>query len=299
MTDHIRFSEHDRILIDGDPHRVIRQSQDGIVLEPLMRPGASTSYRHNQIADFLEAPNFRVERGYFSPDRAQMQLYAKVDRLSDLPGDIRSDVLWKQAYCDAFLALERGGLVKRTETSVSERIEALERDVNLIDAGCQSIGQTSRAGTKRFVRKAPCPCSLLSWVRRYESAGFSPLALVPKTFQKGNRSDRFDSATEELLSICVDRYADPKRLTRIAVSNDTIARFREENLRRVERGDEPLIVPSKRTIIRRINALDPFNVYLKRHGADAANRKFALFELGVEALHPMERVEIDEWQVDL
>ncbi|UWQ29061.1 Mu transposase C-terminal domain-containing protein [Leisingera sp. M523] len=36
-----------------------------------------------------------------------------------------------------------------------------------------------------------------------------------------------------------------------------------------------------------------------QHGVDAANRKFAVYETGISASYPMERVEIDEWKVDL
>ena len=79
----------------------------------------------------------------------------------------------------------------------------------------------------------------------------------------------------------------------------TASRFHEENERRQRAGLRRLHTVSQRTIERRINRLDPFTVASGRLGADRARRDFASYGSGLPRLFPMERVEIDEWQVDL
>lgn len=58
-------------------------------------------------------------------------------------------------------------------------------------------------------------------------------------------------------------------------------------------------MPSRSTVYRAIKRMDPYGTYLQRHGVDAANKKFAIIEYGVQVLRPMERIEIDEWDCDL
>lgn len=58
-------------------------------------------------------------------------------------------------------------------------------------------------------------------------------------------------------------------------------------------------MPSRSTVYRAIKRMDPYETYLQRYGVDAANKKFAIIEYGVQVLRPMERIEIDEWDCDL
>ncbi|OLS46932.1 hypothetical protein BV379_00595 [Rhodovulum sulfidophilum] len=73
----------------------------------------------------------------------------------------------------------------------------------------------------------------------------------------------------------------------------------EENNRRAELGQRPLQVPSERTIERRIDFLDPFEVAVYRDGIDQARMDFGVSSGGLDLLFPLERVEIDEWKADI
>jgi putative transposase len=56
---------------------------------------------------------------------------------------------------------------------------------------------------------------------------------------------------------------------------------------------------SRRTVDRRIDRLDPFFVACHRYGPDAARSMFATSGAGLPKLYPMQRIELDEWLVDV
>lgn len=86
----------------------------------------------------------------------------------------------------------------------------------------------------------------------------------------------------------------------------TVAQSTQKMIKRVsnarlEKGLSALTIPCLRTIERRIDRLDKFEMTALREGIDAARNKFASSGLGVQqmAQFPGERIEIDEWWVDL
>lgn len=97
----------------------------------------------------------------------------------------------------------------------------------------------------------------------------------------------------------IGEYATPLRPTINEIHEKLLRVFAEFNEIRAAQGLPPFRVPSRSTAYRAIKRLDPYQTYLQRYGRDAANKKFALVEYGVSALRPMERVEIDEWEIDL
>lgn len=56
---------------------------------------------------------------------------------------------------------------------------------------------------------------------------------------------------------------------------------------------------SRETVRRAIRRLDPYLVTLHRFGAEAARKLFAPVGPGLNLTRPLERVEIDEWTIDL
>lgn len=208
-------------------------------------------------------------------------------------------MLWKEAWCKAFLAREARGGVKRSAQSVQDAMEALRAEVDRIDRARQSIGGRPRAGKARALRDMPHPRTLLRWVRAYERDGASPLALPRRPRARDSYWRKMEGRAEALLGDCVKGYLSRQCPTARAVAADTRERFEDENRAREAEGLTPLPVPSARTVIREIQRLPAFEKHAARKGMDAARRKFGFIEGGVAAGHPLERVEIDEWQIDV
>lgn len=299
MTIRMRFSKSDRITIDGVSYRYASHTDEGVIFNQVDISNLSQSYTYEELADLLNSQSAILERGYFDWSQAKLRLDYAIDFLADLPKTIQSLVLWKQAYCQTFYELAGHGYINRTEKSVAEYLPKLKESVDEIDELGQYIDTLRRSGKKAYHRVCPCAKTLLNWLRQYEEGGQTALALVPKTSRSGNRRTRFDPVSESFLIKCIDAYASVQRPSKKMVIQDTITKFKEENHRRVQSDERLLHIPSKRTIVRRISNLDPYYTHMRRYGIEAANHKFTIYEEGVPVTYPMERIEVDEWKIDL
>jgi putative transposase len=207
--------------------------------------------------------------------------------------------VWRHAYVTAFLQLYRDGEVFRTPDSVPKALPKLESHVNDLARATQSNWKNPRAGRKNEFRDPPCAKSLLTWVKRYEDGGYSALALVPRTHRSGNRKARFCPQSRRILGTAIEAYLTRRRLNKREVFDEFKKLIDNANEQLLAANQLPLKVESRRGVERAIGSLDPYFTYVQRHGVDAASRKFALYEKGVDASYPMERIEIDEWKVDL
>jgi len=293
------FRADDRLLIDGTAYSFVSQSSDGVTLDSIEKRGLYDSFSFVELSELFRSSRLRYDRGYFARDRADRRRRFGDLLLSNLKENIRSRTLWKVKWCEKFLELEADKKVVRTQASVEEAIPTIKATIDAEREKCQLAGKRGQAGMEIRLYRSPSWRSILKWVRRYVRAGLSALALAPMNAKGVPPSTRFDPESEKFLTRCIEDYASPRRPTKIAIARRTIRRFTVENEKRVAAGLAPLTVPSIRTITRRISRLDPYFTCIRREGIDVANRKFALFEKGVEARYPLERVEIDEWEVDL
>ena len=124
--------------------------------------------------------------------------------------------------------------------------------------------------------------------------GRSVLYDLVRRFRQRGRGDntRFlDKSREDLLTACIkDFYLVPERPSLAALFQELRRRFAENQLP----------APNYRTVVRRLNELDPRYAMAKRHGSKAARDKFG--PVGVSSLHPgapMDIVQIDHTRVDV
>ncbi|WP_299845403.1 hypothetical protein [uncultured Jannaschia sp.] len=293
------ISTSDRLFLDKRHWRVATATAGGYVFEAVDDPDVTLSLTTDELAERLTDRETTFERGYFDPGRSRARVDAGVECLRDLPKETQRVVLWRWGYVEAFLALYERSLIKRTETSISCAMYDLQKEVDTIDVKRQRGNRKMRAGRKSTIHDAPCPRSVLEWVRRYETSGRDPLSLVPGTHRSGNAVSRFCIEGAKLIAKEIAKYATIQRPTKHQVAKNCLTAFKKLNAERRAQGIPPIIEPSKRCIERRIGKLDPYQTYAGRYGIAAANKKFAAIELGIKAGYPMERIEIDEWNVDL
>lgn len=221
--------------------------------------------------------------------------------LSNLKAKRLRKALYRKTMVDIYLALEANGDVKRTARSVAAVLPAITNEAS--KQLCFEDENPSRgyAGTEKqsVTMVAPHPSTLLKWVRKQERMKGSILAHVDKRYLSGRSKRTFCYEAQKLINECVREYASYKRPTKAVVVNNALKKFRKINRLKAKEGLRLLRVPSKRTLYREIDKLEPYYVSCQRDGVDAANRKFAIVENGVDVLYPMERIEIDEWKVDL
>ncbi|MCL6285739.1 Mu transposase C-terminal domain-containing protein [Ruegeria sp. 2012CJ41-6] len=298
MTHHFRVSELDCLEIAGRQHSLVSLNRTGSIWSRLDDPSVCISLTGDELIRLLAAPDTRLRRSFFSSKSAYRRLRHDHNYLQSVEPEKRSKALWQSTCVQVFLEAEARRETTRTERSIDALRCELERRVNLIEEVDQDLGRKPRAGQVLVRRRFPSARWLLEWVRLAEKGGHSPLVFLRKKSGKVPNK-RLAADAEGLLAECVLGYLDRNEPTQEQIVSHVKDRFTDANAARVLIGQPALSVPSASTVRRRIRGLDPFEVMAQRKGIDAARRKFGFFENGIPADYPMQRLEMDEWQIDL
>lgn len=299
MTIRFRFSKSDLITAAGVAMRPVDIDDKGGLFEQLGQPGITQRLTHEELADLLRQPDTKYVAGYF--DRAVQDLRGRKpsDIVNVLADKVRRLVIWRKAFCDGFLAFEAAGEINRTLAGYTKGRARLAVEVERRVGEGIAAAKLTRPGAEIITRQLPGSRTAFQWVRDYERAGYSAVALIPETHRCGNRTPRWCHQSEALMNQVIEIYADTQRPTKVAAVADTQQLFALENERRTAAGARTLIAPSAVSIRRRLSLADPYYVHAKRYGTAAANAKFTLFETGVDVQQPLERVEMDENRLDV
>lgn len=296
--DFVTFDAQDLFILDGQTFTLGASTASGVTLVATEPPHISHSLTRAELADLLGGPRLRhIPRGLSRPS-ANRPIAAPHEHLRDYPPDLRGLALWREDYVRALLAFYEAGRCRKTEASVSAVLPEL---IARVETGHRRKhhARGKRAGSREPVRTPPCAKTLLTWARRYETGDRSPLALLPQSFRSGRRGARLEPGELAEFFLVLKRYAAPTKPSINTIKDELVGRFRAFDKIREQEGLPLLRMPSRSAVYRGIRTLDPYETYLQREGVQAANRKFRISEFGVSALRPMERIEIDEWEVDL
>lgn len=145
--------------------------------------------------------------------------------------------------------------------------------------------------------KPPSFSTFARWFKAYTEENLNPLSLVPNFKDKGNKDVRFNTNIDRIISNRIkEDYLTEQCLTVAAVHNNIVGEIFE-----AYGNDKSILklIPTVRTIYRRIKMLDPYVVIRKRHGMHTANRDFKGAGKSLQSVRPLEKVEIDGNLIDV
>lgn len=299
MTIRFRFSKSDLITTAGVAMRPLEIDDKGGLFERLGQPGITERHSHEELTALLRRPDTTYIAGYFDRTTQDIRGRKPVDVINELREVVRRLVVWRRAFCNAFLHLEALGFINRTHEGYLKEKERLAAEIHRRVGEGAASDRVVRPGADIITRKLPGSRTAFEWVRCYERAGYSAAALIPETHRCGNRAPRWSHRSEALMNQVIQLYADTQRPSKSQAVADTLELFHQENRRRVDAGLPELVVPSRQSVRRRLALADPYYVHAKRYGTAAANTKFTLYENGPDVQQPLERVEMDENRLDV
>ncbi|MFB2594855.1 Mu transposase C-terminal domain-containing protein [Paracoccus sp. p4-l81] len=299
MTMRFRLSEVDCVTISGADHILKSQDADGIILQRLDAKDICLPFSHAEFIRLLAAPDVSLKRNHFSSPSAARRLHNDRAYLASLAAPARDNVLWKEAWISAVLAACREGEVKRTEASITAFMPTLTLRVAEIERKSQRPFSPTRVGRAVELRDPPSAKTLLRWLRRYEQLGATPLALLPKKRCSSSYRQKFCAEAKSLIRKGLAQYLARGGPKPSQIVEDMTHDFKAANAQRALDGKAPLAIPCANSIRAAIKNLDAFEVVAQRDGLEVARRKFGFYENGLSAEHPLQRVEIDDCEIDL
>lgn len=291
------FDRYDEVIVDGISFRPVSSNEAGHVFVRSDGSGMAESFAHAEMSRLVGADRIKHVRGRFLPKEAARRLACTVDLVSLMPDGDRARLEIRAAFVEAFLELERQGAVSRTDHAVKAAMGQLRL------AAAEYLSANHRARGRTYVGRVTelpdevSPRSLRRWLKANEASGMAGLA--DERSKCGNRGARFEPDEQALLASVVRGYLSPDRPTQTTITVNVARAFQAANEERAAQGLRPLRVPSREAVRRAIRALDPFQTDVARLGLEAARRRHSPVGQGLDLTRPLQRVEMDEWRIDL
>ncbi|ABE62885.1 hypothetical protein Nham_2088 [Nitrobacter hamburgensis X14] len=284
--------ERDKATVFGLPFRCIKSDHEGYIFQSLTDANVNFAFTVDEYNELLERQDFDLEPDGLSVEKAEARLKAGVSSAKELPPreqivvDLREIAVWK--FQDLFAD-------HRTSKFRPAAQEAIDNEIQpYID---QEARKHARNGLVTSLH-LPGAKEFLKWVMNYER--FGKLGIVPGTHRCGNRKPHYDRDEYALVKKHALRFLSPERPTRELLYDDLKAEIANINAERRENGLKDLRLPDKDYFRQQIKMLAPFDVHAARHLEESAKRRFHPSKGGVPDLfRPMQRVEIDDWDVHL
>lgn len=308
FTPRFSLSHQDRLVINNIAYKRRSRLPNGYILERVDDPDVVETFTDRDLLLASAKPNFRFERSAFAQGKACATSNSVDGLISWIPEDQQEEVLWRTRSCEelekeilAGNATLSDASLKRIGPVIAQRLHAEElkrtakRNVNgeIINpkAGDQVPG----------LRKEPSPPTWRKWRKWYLEGGERAIALRKRYFRSGNRvTERLRLPERQIMHRFALMFMSETRPTKRDIHRSMKAYIvEEENPKRVAAGEKPLRVPSYERLAAEINSFPEFDAYACRHGLDAARKRFAMVQNGVDVERPLQRVEIDEWRVNL
>lgn len=196
--------------------------------------------------------------------------------------------------------LETKGELIFTDKGLEEALAKILPSLAEAFTNQQFPGRHPRFGDYVTLPLAPSTRSIRRVYRKFVRANFDLRVLMHNKLP-GKASSHFEPEVEELLQQGIREFGKEGGSNARTVADNTRKMIKRVSKSRLEKGLSALTIPCLRTIERRIAGLDQFEMTALREGIDAARKKFACSGLGIRemAQFPGERIEIDEWWVDL
>lgn len=290
------FGPHDEVVINGAAFRACDRIDGGWVFAPLREGGVAESWTDAELSRLAARGALAHRRDALAPEALKRRSQAPAEMLSNLSPAQHRRAMYREALVLAFLELEKRGEVRRTDASIAARLA----DIKLAAGRFLSAREASGGVVDERMMIVPRRVgarSLRRWVKSY--ADHKLAGLYDRVEARGARDRRMAPEELTLLGAEVRGYMSDQKPTQAIIFRNVRRAFAAENAKRAEAGLSPLSPPSRETVRRAIRALDPFHVDVARHGVDVARAKRMPVARGLDLTRPLQRVELDEWRVDL
>ena len=298
MAIRLRISKSDAVIASGIVHMVSAVSDSTLELRPLDGSSDLLCFSHADVKRMLDECKAVIEYGYFSSAQAARRALAGTALISRMSAVEKSRIFRKKLYVNCFLEAEKNGEVSRSNDSCTSFLPDLAKRVEARILEHIRLGGDAAELGKLLSMKNPGRTSLMAWVRAWEETR-DPMCFVKKSRFNGANAKRVSSQVEGIIQTAIKTYLHPNRVNVPRVAEEANRLIRALNTSLVLDDQLPEQQVSERTVRRRIEDLNQFETCAAREGIAKAKNKFGPYGQGLEIEAPLQRIEMDEWQIDL
>jgi putative transposase len=308
-----RIDQDDRVKINDWECRLLMKTDTTVTFCAVGHAERMQTYEIGHLNRLNGEGKIQVDLDYFLPEELRCTANGpNSEPLQALTDEQQEAISGRYAMVRAFEELVDAGQLKRVDDVITANMELIcrtarkymRKEIPEPEEALRITRAETGEGRKmrsRGVVEQPDEVSarqLRHWASRYKHYGHA--GLLDRKAKQGNRTSYYSPEENRLLLECIE-----KDFLKLKGPNVTQfiklvqIEFAKENARRVKLQLPQLRVPGKKKVRKTINSLDAFRVAVKRLGHKKAMARFAAVGAGAHYARPFERVEIDEWKIDL
>lgn len=273
--------------------------------------GRTVSYTIHQTEQMIEMGEMVVHEDYYAPQSNKRRGIVGHETLLAMRDDKIQEALRKERWVQLAIRAKDEGKYKDAGEGLPDVI--LRDYKKAITAAMKRVGeklQTTQAKGKKdasgkeekpdgdyLLGERPPLRTLNDWISKYESADFDISGLIDK--RTGDKTSRFTPEERHLHARFVLKYASRTKPTVSHLHRRMVATFRRLNRERVAKGLEKLRPLGETSFRLKIRRLPSFFKKAGREGKKRAQLYFNIVRAGADKGIPLQRVEADEWTVEL
>lgn len=289
-----RFSRYDRVTIDGIFRIPVSKTDNGQVMRRLDDPKLCETFTHAELDSLHAQGRLKIERNYFHAAKAELRSLTGDVSLLDLTQRARNEAIYRYRVCDRALQLKEQGLISLSDASLTIAIKTIRAE--LLD---EEEAKGRHSGRPIPVMRKFSPRTLRRWLKQYEACGFEPMSLCDRYALSGDRTPRLPLEERQIMDAYAEQYLSTLKPSMASLYSKLKGDIAQRNKTRRAKGQALLRIPSRAAFERVIAKMDPMKVYAAREGEEAAKKKFAIVNGGLQVSRPLERIELDEWKIQL
>jgi putative transposase len=278
------FEVGEQYLTEGTPYQIIELLSKGQLVVRNLLTAQLTTAQVNELRQEWKMGNLRF--GLDGPNlRENKELPIKTSYeftdLSFLPEELREETWGRYSLIKPLLQEE-----SRTRQVVENRVK-------------EFLAEKERFS---FSRQTLSPETVYRWIRRFEEGHQNIRALVPGYSRRGKKGTQLVPLVEDLLMRAIEEvyYTDQRSPKQHVV--DKLRFFinqANQALGDAPEAGEKLRMPSRATVYRYLDRLDPEETDIARLGRERANRKHRQVQAGPKPTRVNQCWEIDHTTLDL
>lgn len=293
------FSRFDRITIDGVFYQPDGQNDEVVRLRRLDGSDACSVFCYSDVEKMRQSSGWRYDKDWFADSAAPIDaVKPPTEMTSALSPDDQEQLSWMRIVFGAMDELYDAGELPLSHEGLESARSKLAALVNRRDIERNNLKAKPRGGARVEVHVLPSNSTLLRKYREYRRVGRTMQPFMPKK-SFGRRPVHYDYDSQDFLRRSVLKFATPERPSKREIFERHQDEVNVENTKRFLAGQSQLTAFSYSTILRHIRGLDPYFVNAGRFGTERARALASSSSGGLTKIYPMQRIELDEWKVDV
>lgn len=320
----LRLGPHDRVTLAGRPYCRPRPTPNGWLLSRDDAPELSEELSHERIDTLVRQPGYRYERAFYDSAVVRHRAAKGARSMDDVAQDEQPEVLFRYELCKRLDRLCREGRATRSKEGYAAAIPIIAAEVAGLEcakvrpeaksgkaakgyttdaspAGAQKGGRqrgTPTSGKAEIaLRKMPPVPTFRKWWKKYVSSGRVPWGLRDEYGNCGGAPAPICETATAILDRMGKDYRgleSPSKVLLLERMRNQVAELNEDLPQAKQ-----IRCPSRKQLDDYLYSLRHVAVVAGRDGLDAARRKKNVVTQGVGVVRPLQRVEMDHWEVHL